>query len=77
MSLYFMKVIPQCYTVEPVLIDHPICHKNVVCQDRWSLVTGSVILKCWSFYRKCVVCQDRLSLMALVSEDRFHCIASE
>ncbi len=51
-------------TVEPVLIDHPICLKNVVCQDRWSLVTGSVTLKCWSFYQKCVVCQDRWSLMA-------------
>ncbi len=37
--------------------------KNVVCQacqDRWSLVTGSVILKCESFCQKCVVCQDRL-----------------
>ncbi len=28
------------YTVEPILIDHPIDHKNVVCQDRWSLVKG-------------------------------------
>ncbi len=28
-----------------VLKNHPIGHKNVVCQDRWSLVTGSVILK--------------------------------
>ena len=36
-------------TVEPVLKDHPIDHKNVVCQDRWSLVTGSVILKCRYF----------------------------
>ena len=26
--------------------DHAIDHKNVVCQDRWSLVTGSIILKC-------------------------------
>ncbi len=25
--------------VEPVLKDHPTGHKNVVCQDRWSLVT--------------------------------------
>ena len=32
-------------TVKPVLKDNPIGHKNVVCQDRWSLVTGSVILK--------------------------------
>ncbi len=36
-------------TVEPVLKDHPIGHKNVVCQDRWFLVTGSVILKCRFF----------------------------
>ncbi len=27
-------------TVVPVLKDHPIGHKNVVHQDRWSLVTG-------------------------------------
>ncbi len=31
-------------TVEPVLKDHPIVRRNVVCQDRWSLVTGSVTL---------------------------------
>ena len=41
-------------TVEPVLKDHPIGHKNLVCQDRWSLATGSVILKCMSFCRKCM-----------------------
>ncbi len=29
-------------TVEPVLKDHPIRHKNVVSQHRWSLVIGSV-----------------------------------
>ena len=55
-------------TVEPVLKDHPIGHKNVVCQDQSlslevsglkSLVTGSVIFKCRSFCWKCVVCQDR------------------
>ncbi len=60
-------------TVEPVLKGHPIGHKNVVCQDRWSLVTGSVIWKCRSFCRKCVVCQDRWSFMPVVSQDRFHC----
>ncbi len=60
-------------TVEPVLKDHPIGHKNVVCQDRWSLVTGSVILKCRSC-QKCVVFQDRWSLIPVVSQDRFHCI---
>ena len=32
-------------------------HKSVVCQDRWSLVTGSVILKYRSFCRKCVYCK--------------------
>ncbi len=49
-------------TVEPVLKDHPIDHNNLVCQDRWSLVTGSVTLKCRAFCQKCVVCQDRWSL---------------
>ncbi len=34
---------------------------------------ASVILKCRSYCRKCVVCQDRWSLMAVVSQDRFHC----
>ncbi len=29
-------------TVETVWKDHPIGHKNVVCQDRWSLVTGYI-----------------------------------
>ncbi len=65
---------PMENTVEPVWKDHPIGHKNVVRQDRWSLVTGSVVLKCGSFCQKCVVCQDRWSLMAVVSQDRFHCI---
>ncbi len=27
------------HSVEPVLKDHPIDHKNMVSQDRWSLVT--------------------------------------
>ena len=31
-------------TVEPILKDHPLIgHKNVVCQDMWSPVTGTVI----------------------------------
>ncbi len=34
-----------CITVEPVLKDHAVGHKNMVSQDRWSLVTGSVALK--------------------------------
>ncbi len=61
-------------TVEPVLKDHPIGHKYVVCRDRWSLVTGSVTLNCRSFWRRYMVCQDRWSLMAVVSQDRFYCI---
>ncbi len=60
-------------TVEPILKDCPIGHKNVVCQDRWSLVTGSVILKYTAFCQKCVVCQDRWSLMVVVSQDQLHC----
>ncbi len=55
-------VLDQC-TVEPVLKDHRISNKNVVCQDRWSLVRGSVILKCKSSCQKYVVCQDRWSLV--------------
>ncbi len=47
--------------------------QNVVCQNRWCLVTGSVILKCRSFCQKCVVFQDRWPFMAVVSQDRFHC----
>ncbi len=38
-------------TAKRVLKDHPIGHKNGVCQDRWCLVIGSVILQ----YRS--VCQ--------------------
>ena len=60
-------------TVEPVLKDHPILHKNMVSQDRWSLVTGSFTLKCRTFCQKLLVLQDRWSLMAVVSQDRFHC----
>ncbi len=39
-------------TVEAVLKDCPIGHKNMVSQDRWSLVTGSYTLKCVTFYPK-------------------------
>ncbi len=73
-ALYISASEPE--TVEPVLKDHLTGYKNVVCQDRWSLVTGSVILKGRSFCRKSVVCQDRWSVMEVVSQDRFHCIAS-
>ncbi len=58
-------------TVKPSLKDHPIGHKNVVCQDRWSLVTGSVILKCRSYCRKYVVCQDRWSHGSGLSKQLF------
>ncbi len=66
-------ILVRVFTVEPVLKDHPIGHKNVVCQDRWPMVTGSVILKCRSFCRKCVVCQDRWPFMAVVPQDGLHC----
>ncbi len=70
---YIYMYVHSSGTVEPILKDHPIGHKNLVCRDRWSLVTGSVVLKCRSFCQKYVVCQDRRSLMAVVSQDRFHC----
>ncbi len=38
--------------VEPVLKDHPIHHANVVSQARWSLLTGSITLKCRTFYQE-------------------------
>ena len=60
--------------LEPVLTNHPIGHKNMISQDRWSLVTGWFTLKCKTFCPKLVVLQDRWSLMAVVSQDRFHCI---
>ena len=60
-------------TVEPVLKDHPIGPKNVVSQDRWSLVTGSVALKSGTFCQEYVVLQDRWSSVAVVAQYRFHC----
>ncbi len=33
------------YTVEPVLKDHPIGHKNVVCQDRFYCIWNMCMLK--------------------------------
>ncbi len=36
--------------MELVLKDHPIGHKNVVCQNKWPL---SVILKCRTFDKMC------------------------
>ncbi len=63
-------------TVEPVLKDRPIDHKNMVSQDRWSLVTGSFTLKCVTCQTR-VVLQDRWSLMLVVSQDRFDCTSLE
>ncbi len=48
----------------------------MVFQGRWSLVTGSVILKCWAFWQNYPVHehdQGRVqSLMAVVTQDKFH-----
>ncbi len=51
-------------TVEPVLKDHPIGHKNVVCKDVVSDVSDdrlSYIEMTRSFCQKRMVCQDRWS----------------
>ncbi len=48
-------------TAEPVLKGCPIGHKNVVSQDRWSLVTSSFALKGRTLRPKLVVLQDRWS----------------
>ncbi len=61
-------------TVEPILKNYPIGHKNMVSQDKWFLVTGSFTLKCRTFCQELVVLQDRWSLMAVVSQNRFHCM---
>ncbi len=53
-------------TVEAVLNDRPIGHENMLSPGRWSLVAGSVALKCGFFYQECLVLQDRWSLMAVV-----------
>ena len=45
-------------TVEAALKDRPIAHTNMISQDRWSLVTGSVALKCGTFYQEYVIIQD-------------------
>ena len=47
-------------------------------QHRWTLVTGSITLKFrtfWTFCQKYLVFQDRWSLMAVLFQDRFHCIS--
>ena len=60
-------------TVEPVLEDRPIGHKNVVSQDRWSLVTGSVAMKYRTLCQEYMVFQDRWSLMAVICLYTLYC----
>ncbi len=57
------------YIVAPILKDYPISHKDMLFQDMWSLVSGS-LLKYRTFCQKLRVLQDRWSLMAVVSQDR-------
>ncbi len=45
----------------------------MVLQEGWSLVRGSNALECETC-QEYVVLQDRWSFMAVVSQDRFHCI---
>ncbi len=71
----WLSAVSSPYTVEPMLKDHPAGHKNMVSQDRWSFVTGSVALKCGTFCQEYVGLQDGWSFMAVDSQDRFHCIA--
>ncbi len=52
----------------------PFGHKNMVSQDRWSLVTDSFTPKCRAFCQKLVVLQDRWSVMAVVPQERFNCM---
>ncbi len=59
--------------VEPVLKDYTMGHANVVSGDRWSLVAGSITLRCRTFRQKYVVFQCKWSFMPVVSQDRFHC----
>ncbi len=59
------------YTVEPVLKDHSIVHKNVVSQDRWSLETAYITWNVGPSARNICVFQDRWPLIATVSQDRF------
>ncbi len=62
--------------MELVMKDQSVRQKNVVSQDRWSLVTGSITLKCESFCQEYTILQVRWSLITMVSQDRFQCITS-
>ncbi len=60
-----------------VLKDHRMSHTNVVSEDRWPLMIGSITLKYRTFrHEEYLVSQDRWSFMAVVSQDRFHCIVT-
>ncbi len=67
----WVKAYHRLFTVEPILKDCPFGHKIRVSQSRWVLVAGSVALN-WTC-QEYVVIQDRRSLMAVASQDRFHC----
>ncbi len=56
------------HAVETVLKGCPIGHENMVSQDRWFLVAGSVAFEIQGLPGIYVVLQDRWSLMALVSQ---------
>ncbi len=66
-----LRLVPCCSTVESVLKDHPIADKNVVSQNRWSLVTGLITVKYSTFCQEYQICQDRWSLMAVASQISF------
>ncbi len=46
----------------------------MVPQDRWSLETGSALLKCRSSCQEYPSLEDGWLLVAVVSQDRLHCI---
>ncbi len=55
--------------VELVLKDHTIGHKSIVSQDKWSLMTGSISLKCGTFCQEYLVRRLKTgSLMEVVSQ---------
>ncbi len=63
------------YTVKSVLKDHSSQQVNVVSQDRWSLVTGSLIcLEQQVFVPENRGLSERRGLKAVVSQNRLHWI---
>ncbi len=65
-------MLPSTSTVDPFLKDYPIGHKNVVFQDRSSLVRGLIILK-FRHSARYMQSFKMGGLMEMVSQDRFHC----